>query len=69
MNTKCNASLGVYFQNKRMLDIFAARVMLKLYLLELFFRYLNLYMFIFFTVLKTVGMKSDTLSQSYITYL
>lgn len=69
MNTKCNASLGVYFLNKRMLDIFAARVMLKLYLLELFFRYLNLYMFIFFTVLKTVGMKSDTLSQSYITYL
>lgn len=69
MNTKRNASLGVYFQNKRMLDIFAARVMLKLYLLELFFRYLNLYMFIFFTVLKTVGMKSDTLSQSYITYL
>lgn len=69
MNTKCNASLGVYFQNKRMLDIFAARVMHKLYLLELFFRYLNLYMFIFFTVLKTVGMKSDTLSQSYITYL
>lgn len=69
MNTKCNASLGVYFQNKRMLDIFAARVMLKLYLLELFFRYLNLYMFIFFTVLKTVGMKSDTLSQGYITYL
>ena len=69
MNTKCNASLGVYFQNKRMLDIFAARVMLKLYLLELFFRYLNLYMFIFSTVLKTVGMKSDTLSQSYITYL
>ena len=69
MNAKCNASLGVYFQTKRMLDIFAARVMLELYLLELFFRYLNLYMFIFFTVLKTVGMKSDTLSQSYITYL
>ena len=69
MNTKCNASLGVYFQTKRMLDIFAARVMLELYLLELFFRYLNLYMFIFFTVLKTVGMKSDTLSQGYITYL
>ena len=69
MNIKCNASPGVYFQTKRMLDIFAVRVMLKLYLLELFFGYLNLYMFTFFMVLKTVGRKSDTLSQSYITYL